>query len=228
VEKLIRRWQALRSELDVAHVRLLAVSKYAPDEAVRCLIDAGQKDFGESRAQNLRDRAEQFPDVRWHMIGPLQKNKAKYIGRHAFMWHSVEDVETAKVVAAHVHNRILPVMLQVNVAGIPHQHGVEIGQAPSIFEQLMNIPALELCGLMCMAPKNGDAHACFQALRHLRDELVGGSLRPLRSLDGLKLCMGMSGDYRIAIEEGSNMVRLGSILFGLKNDDFIEKDERKV
>jgi len=221
-EALLQRWKTLRTELDRADVNLLAVSKYAPDEAVRCLMDAGQKDFGESRPQNLRDRAERFPDVRWHMIGPLQKNKAKYIGRHAFMWHSVEDIETAETVAAHVHNRRLPAMLQVNVAGIPYQHGVEMNRIAAFIEQLMNIPALELCGLMCMAPRNGDAHACFRTLRHLRDELVSGSLRPLRSLDGLKLCMGMSGDYRIAIEEGSNMVRLGSTLFGQKNDDFIK------
>jgi len=116
--KLLQRWQALRSELDPGHVRLLAVSKYAPDESVHCLVDVGQMDFGESRPQNLRDRAERFPDVNWHMIGPLQKNKAKYIGRYAFMWHSVEDIETAKAVAAHVHGRKLPVMLQVNVHGI--------------------------------------------------------------------------------------------------------------
>ncbi|MDQ6958101.1 MAG: YggS family pyridoxal phosphate-dependent enzyme [Mariprofundaceae bacterium] len=219
---LLQRWGALHFELDQANVRLLAVSKYASDESVRCLVDAGQMDFGESRPQNLRDRAERFPDVNWHMIGPLQKNKAKYIGRYAFMWHSVEDIETAQAVAAHVRGRRLPVMLQVNVAGTPHQHGVEIGQAGAIFEQLMNIPSLEIRGLMCMAPKDSDGRACFRALCHLRDKLSGGSLRPLRYTDDLKLCMGMSGDYRIAIEEGSDMVRLGSTLFGLGNNDFIK------
>ncbi len=215
--ELLQRWQVLSSELDVVHVHLLAVSKYASDEAVRCLMDAGQMDFGESRAQNLRDRAERFPDVNWHMIGPLQKNKAKYVGRYAFMWHSVEDVETAKAVAAHVYNRRLPVMLQVNMAGIPYQHGVEIGRIPAFIEQLMDISALHICGLMCMAPKDGDVRTCFRDLRHLRDQLVGGSLRPPRLSGDLKLCMGMSSDYRTAIEEGSNMVRLGSALFGSKH-----------
>lgn len=213
-KELLQRWKVLHFELDRTHVNLLAVSKYAPDEAVRSLMDAGQMDFGESRAQNLRDRAKRFPGVNWHMIGPLQKNKAKYIGRYAFMWHSIEDVETAKAVAAHVQGRKLPVMVQVNVAGIPHQHGVEVGQVPALIEQLMEIPALEFCGLMCMAPKNSDTQACFRALRHLRDELEDGSLRPLQDPGGLKLCMGMSSDYRVAIEEGSNMVRLGSALFG--------------
>jgi len=214
LNELLQRWQVLRSGLDAVHVRLLAVSKYAPDESVRCLVDAGQMDFGESRPQNLRDRAEQFPGTNWHMIGPLQKNKAKYVGRHAFMWHSVENIETAKAVAMHVHDRKLPVMLQVNVAGTSHQHGVDMERAPDFLEQLMDIPALQIHGLMCMAPKDGDARACFRVLRHLQDQLADGSLRPARYSGEMKLCMGMSSDYRIAIEEGSNMVRLGSALFG--------------
>jgi len=218
LKALLQHWRSLRTELDRSDVRLLAVSKYAPEQAVRCLMDAGQKDFGESRPQNLRDRAERFPDVRWHMIGPLQKNKAKYVGRHAFMWHSVEDAETAQAVAAHVHGRRLPVMMQVNVAGVAHQHGMDMEQAPMLFEQLMDVPALQVHGLMCMAPKEGDARACFRALHHLRDQLVDGSLRPTGYSGGLKLCMGMSSDYRIAIEEGSNMVRLGSALFGSKRE----------
>jgi len=90
---LLDRWRILRHELDAQGVKLLAVSKYAMDADVALLATAGQQDFAESRAQQLRDRAVRFPDVNWHMIGPLQKNKAKYIARHAFMWHSVEDIE---------------------------------------------------------------------------------------------------------------------------------------
>ncbi|MDQ6959912.1 MAG: YggS family pyridoxal phosphate-dependent enzyme [Mariprofundaceae bacterium] len=217
--ELLDRWRILRRKLDAQDVKLLAVSKYAAEADVALLAAAGQQDFAESRPQQLRDRAERFPDVNWHMIGPLQKNKAKYIGRYAFMWHSVEDVETARTVAAHVHDRRLPAMLQVNAGESPHQHGVNIGQAPAIFEQLMNIPALRICGLMCMAPRESDARACFRALCHLRDHLASGSLRPprytgLHHAGKLELCMGMSSDYRIAIEEGSNMVRLGTALFG--------------
>jgi len=217
-KELLQRWRSLRTELDRSDVRLLAVSKYASEQAVRCLMDAGQMDFGESRPQNLRDRSERFPDMNWHMIGPLQKNKAKYIGRHAFMWHSVEDIETAKAVAVHVHNRKLPVMLQVNVAGTSHQHGVDIERAPTFLEQLMGISAFQVHGLMCMAPKDDDARTCFRTLYHLRDQFTGGSLHPALHSCDLKLCMGMSSDYRIAIEEGSNMVRLGSSLFGPKHE----------
>ncbi len=212
-EALLQRWRRLCVELDASHVQLLAVSKYASDESVRCLIDAGQMHFGESKPQHLRDRAKQFPNVNWHMIGSLQKNKAKYIGRHAFMWHSVENIETAKAVAAHVQGRMLPVMLQINVAGIPHQHGVEIAQVPLFVEQLMEIPALKFCGLMCMAPRDGDVRDCFSVSRRLRDGLSDGSLRAVSAVGVLELCMGMSHDYRIAMEEGSSIVRLGSILF---------------
>ncbi len=217
--ELLNRWRILRHELDAQHVKLLAVSKYATQADVALLADAGQRDFAESRPQQLRDRAERFPHVNWHMVGPLQRNKAKYVGRHAFMWHSVEDVETAKSVAAHVHGRRLSVMLQVNVGGSARQHGVTMEQAPAVFERLMNIPALRVRGLMCMAPGGSDTRACFRDLCHLRDRLTGESLRPLpdtfpRHAGKLELCMGMSGDYRIAVEEGSNMVRLGTILFG--------------
>jgi hypothetical protein len=226
-QALLERWHALSAELDSAHVRLLAVSKYAPDEAVRCLIDAGQMDFAESRPQSLRDRAQLFPSVRWHMIGPLQKNKARYIARHAAMWHSVEDVETARAVAGNVIDRRLPVLVQVNVAGLEHQHGVQPDAVPDMFNELEELPELQVCGLMCMAPRQGDAHACFAALCSLRDDMLsrgyGAGVRNMPSgpempnpkASGLSLCMGMSGDYRIAIAEGADMVRLGSGLFDI-------------
>jgi len=196
--------------MDSAHVKLLAVSKYARDEAVSCLIEAGQMDFAESRPQNLRDRALRFPSARWHMIGPLQKNKAKYIARHATMWHSVEDIETAHAVAQHVVGSPLPVLVQVNVADVVHQHGVLPEALPSLVSELVTLPQLVFSGLMCMAPRHGDAKTSFSLLRNLRDELLSGSLQ----LPGaVGLCMGMSGDYRIAIDEGADMVRIGSGLF---------------
>ena len=224
-QALLERWHALCAELDSAHVKLLAVSKYAPDEAVRCLIEAGQMDFAESRPQNLRDRALNFPSVRWHMIGPLQKNKAKYIARHAAMWHSVEDIETARAVAGYVIDRRLPVLVQVNIADVGHQHGVQLDAVAAMISELEKLPELQVAGLMCMAPRQGDAHACFTTLRSLRDGLLsrgyesGVSDKPSRSgkpdsqASGLSLCMGMSRDYRIAIAEGADMVRLGSGLF---------------
>jgi len=205
---LLARWRQLCDELQRNKVQLLAVSKYVPDEAVACLIEAGQQLFGESRPQALRDRDEQWPQCDWHMIGPLQANKAKYIGRHAAMWHSVESFETASRVAAHVEGRKLPVLVQVNAAGNPGQHGVlpEARAIAAMAERLARLPQLELRGLMTMGPPEGDPRPAFARLASLRQELFGGSFA--------ELCMGMSGDYRIAVEEGATMVRLGSTLFG--------------
>ncbi len=189
-------------------VRLLAVSKYFPDEDIACLASLGQLEFAESRPQSLRDRAKKYPDLCWHMIGPLQRNKAKYIGQYAACWHSVEDIETAQAVAKYVCNRRLPVMLQVNIAGKEHQHGILPTSLPVLYEQIRNIPELKVTGLMCMAPRDGSARLCFRQLCGLRDDLSDGSLG--------ELSMGMSNDFHIAIEEGSTIVRLGSVLFDPK------------
>lgn len=203
-QALLERYEALKTEL--GEVKLLVVSKYAPDDAVQPLIDAGHRDFGESRPQHLRDRAEAWPDCNWHMIGPMQRNKAKYVGRSAAMWHSCDSLEMAEAVARHVTGRPLPVLIQVNVGDVAHQQGIAPDVLGAFADQLDRLPALTLAGLMCMAPQHGDTRAAFARLRGLRDSLFGGSVA--------ELCMGMSGDYRIAVEEGATMVRLGSTLFG--------------
>jgi len=208
---LIGRWQELRHELAHADVKLLTVSKYAPDAAVQCLIDAGQVSFGESRPQNLRDRAKRWPDCDWHMIGPVQHNKAKYIGRHACMWHSCENLDVAKAVAKHVKGRVLPVLIQVNISGIANRHGIQAADLPKLAAALSAVDGLQLAGLMGMAARDGNTAQAFQQLHCLRDSLLNESLA---GVDSLELCMGMSGDYRTAIEQGSTMVRLGSTLFG--------------
>ena len=204
--ELLQRWRDLRDEVAQANVRLIAVSKYAEDEPVQWLIEAGETMFGESRPQSLRDRALQWPRCAWHMIGPLQSNKAKYIGRHAAMWHSVEDLATAKQVARYVEGRKLPVLIQVNMSAASHHHGIMPEQAGALLDAIAGIDDLELKGLMCLAPREGDTRAAFKGLRDLRQSLFGGSFA--------ELCMGMSGDFRIAIEEGATMVRIGSTLFG--------------
>jgi len=205
-QTLIERWQLIRAELAESDVQLLAVSKYAPDEAVETLIQAGESSFGESRPQNLRDRSMRWPDCHWHMIGPLQKNKAKYIGRFAAMWHSCDDIGTARAVASHVEGRVLPVLIQVNIADNPEQRGIQPDDLTSFAAELSQIEGLQISGLMGMAPKDGHKRAAFQRLRSLRDQLFDGRFG--------HLCMGMSNDYRIAIEEGATIVRLGSTLFG--------------
>ena len=191
-----------------AETRLLAVSKYTSDENVEALIQAGHLDFGEARPQNLRDRATKYPQANWHMIGPLQKNKAKYIGRYAYMWHSLYDLETALEVAAHVSNRVLPVFVQVNISGESQKQGIQPEELPLFLKELNPIQELEVIGLMGMAAQHRDPRPSFALLRQCRDEII--SLYPKSH----GLCMGMSNDWRIAIEEGATMIRVGSEIFG--------------
>ncbi len=211
-DALIRRWQTLHEETERHGATLLAVSKYHSDEAVTVLAQAGQLDFGESRPQSLRDRAQKFPHLNWHMIGPVQKNKAKYVGRYAAMWHSLCDVDIAREVAGYVEGRQLPVLLQINISGEKQKYGVAPENASMLLEAVKVLPELKVVGLMGMAAKavEGDddqsVRGSFRMLRNLRDELADESLG--------ELCMGMSGDFRIAMEEGATMVRLGTVLFG--------------
>ncbi len=194
----------LRHSLQAKGVRLIAVSKYADDDAVERMIAGGQRDFGESRAQRLRERARRWPACRWHMIGPLQRNKAKYIGRHAAMWHSCYDLETAEAVARHVCNQPLPVLLQVNISGEPQKHGIPPDAIDEMLAGLRRIPQLRFVGLMGMAAREGDVRESFALLRHCRDRLGDPSL---------ELSMGMSQDWPDAVAEGATMVRIGRALF---------------
>ena len=209
---LIKRWQTLHEETENHGATLLAVSKYHSDDEVAVLARAGQRDFGESRPQALRDRAQKFPHLHWHMIGPVQRNKAKYVGRYAAMWHSLCDIDVAREVAGYVENRQLPVLLQINISGEKQKYGVAPEEALSLLNAVKALPELKVVGLMGMAAKSveGDdeqaVRASFRMLRNLRDELADESLG--------ELCMGMSGDFRIAMEEGATMVRLGTVLFG--------------
>ncbi|MBL4759692.1 MAG: YggS family pyridoxal phosphate-dependent enzyme [Mariprofundaceae bacterium] len=204
---LVQTWSDICSTLTASHTRLLAVSKYTSDEAVQILLNAGQHDFAESRPQNLRDRAIKFPHVQWHFIGPLQKNKAKYIAQYAYMWHSLCDLETAQAVAKHLQQRTLPALIQVNISGESQKQGVQPEDLAELYSSLSSIKQLNIIGLMGMAGKGVDPTPAFQLLRKLRDDL------PQKHGRIGELCMGMSGDWKIAVQEGATMVRVGSTLF---------------
>jgi pyridoxal phosphate enzyme (YggS family) len=205
-QQLLDRWQLLHDEMEDGGARMLAVSKYHSDDQVLALAGVGQVDFAESRPQALRDRAQKFPHLNWHMIGPVQKNKAKYVGKFATMWHSLCDLECAEAVARSVQGRQLPVLLQVNISGEEQKYGIAPDQVAGFLQQIRLFDSLQVIGLMGMAARGGDVRNSFRSLRLLRDQLGDANL--------CELCMGMSGDYQIAIEEGATMVRLGTALFG--------------
>ena len=199
-----------RVDRDPAEVRLIAVSKTQPAAAIREAAAAGHVDFGENRVQEglvKLDELDASP-ARIHLIGHLQRNKARFAGRFA----SVQSIDSVALAAA-VSRRLdapLPVLLEVNVAGEASKQGFEPSELEAALREIAALPYLEVEGLMTIAPLVADAEAAqpvFRALREMRDELAGEwGLR--------ELSMGMSNDYAVAIAEGATIVRIGRAIFG--------------
>ncbi len=199
---------------DPARVTLIAVTKYASEAAVRALYDLGHRDFGESRPQQLARRAQEFPaDVRWHLIGHLQRNKAELVVPIVDHIHSVDSLRLLRKLdetAATVGKRV-PVLLEVNISGEASKDGYSASDVINEWAEIQTATHLDVVGLMTMAPHEADVdqtRAIFQGLRRLRDQLAQRGPWPLPELS-----MGMSGDYETAIAEGATMIRIGSTLF---------------
>jgi PLP dependent protein len=208
---------AERSHRSAEQIRLIAVSKYVGVEQIEALVEAGCHDLGESRPQQLWQKAEQLVErpVHWHMIGHLQRNKAKRTLPWIDLLHSGDSVsllDTVNTLAIQL-NRTLPVLVEINVSGDQTKHGFPPWQLPEVLEQAPDWSGLRICGLMAMAgwgTEPEEARRDFIALRELRDR-VAGHVPPQATLEHLS--MGMSGDFEVAIEEGATMVRVGSALF---------------
>lgn len=195
-------------------VRIVAVTKTHGPEAVRAAVAAGLQDVGENRVQEALAKQDQLTDlpVRWHLIGTLQRNKARHaVGRFALI-HSVDRADLAGELARRVApGGRQPVLVEVNCSGESQKGGVDPAGLPALLERIRELPALELRGLMTMAALNADVAGqrdAFGQLRSERDRMTAAGY-PLPELS-----MGMSGDYPIAVEEGATMVRLGTLLFG--------------
>ncbi len=230
---------ARRSGRSPDSVYLVAVTKTAEPEDIRSLIEMGHRDFGENRVQQLvqrasiveewferarllaRTSADRVPfdpskPVRWHMIGHLQRNKARKVADLCRLVHSVDSLRLAEELQqfANKHDRDIEVLVQVNVSGEESKEGVPIPAAAALVEQIDTMINVHARGLMTMAPYSDnpeDARAHFARCRELFEELRAEGLGEGR-FD--LLSMGMSGDYEVAIEEGSNVVRVGSAIFG--------------
>ncbi len=203
---------ALAAGRDPEEVTLIAVSKAFPVEAVRRALGAGQRDFGENRVQELVGKYEALgTEPVWHYVGRLQRNKVRQVVRTGATIHSVDRLELAAEVNARA-DRPVRILLEVNVTGEPQKGGVEPQDLPRLVEAALEMPNLEVIGLMTMARKAGDpelARPGFAELARLRDVLVQGYSPMIRHLS-----MGMSQDYRVAVQEGATMVRVGEAIFG--------------
>jgi pyridoxal phosphate enzyme (YggS family) len=198
-----------RSGRPPASVRLLAVSKRHPAERIREAYAAGQRDFGENYAQELRDKAKELadlPGLRWHMIGPLQANKAKYVAAVASWFHALDDGGAAAELDRRLPpDRTLDCLVNVNVAGEETKHGVAPSALPGLLEAARAWPRLRVVGLMTLPPW-GDPEA---SRPHFR------ALRALAAQHGLaELSMGTTDDFEVAVEEGATWVRVGTSIFG--------------
>lgn len=196
-------------------VSIVAVTKTVGVDAVRDAIAAGLVDFGENRVQEFTAKWGLFPEARWHFIGTLQTNKVKDVVGKAHLIHSVDSMR----LLAHVEKRaaeagvIQPVLLQVNISAEEAKHGFYPHDLAEVITEAADMDSVEVRGLMTMAPlaRAEDVRWVFRGLRELRD-----SLRATLP-DGVELehlSMGMSGDFRVAVEEGATIVRIGRALFG--------------
>ena len=200
-------------------VRLIAVSKTHPHEAITTAIAAGQRDFGESTVQEALTKIPRFPNqgLEWHFIGHLQSNKARFIPGNFAWLHSLDNLGLARKLSrfAQEQSANINILIEVNVFRDVKKHGVDPDALFEFLEQLMkeNLPALHWRGLMTIGPHPAaekEVRGCFARLRELRDD----SRRRLDLPRFTELSMGMSGDYIEAIQEGSTMVRIGSAIFG--------------
>jgi pyridoxal phosphate enzyme (YggS family) len=207
---------AQRSGRSPDAVRLVTVTKAVPTETIRLLLAAGQQDIGENHAQQIRDRARELAGlaVRWHMIGRLQRNKVKYVVPAA-MIHSVDSVRLAEEISkrAQAAGARATCLVEVNVSGEEAKGGVAPAEAPRVAGEIAALPALDLVGLMTMAPLAETGEMVRPVFAALRECLARVNREAELPAPLVELSMGMTQDYEVAIEEGATIVRVGTALF---------------
>ena len=190
-------------------VHLLAVSKLQPADSIREVYALGQRDFGENYAQELRDKAAQLRElagIRWHAIGPLQLNKAKYVAQLAYAFHALDRVQLAEELSRRRVGPPLPCYLELNLGGESTKSGIQASQLSDVLQQISPLPNLRIVGLMCLPPLHPDPESSRPFFRLLRGLALQHGLK--------ELSMGSTHDFEVAIEEGATVIRVGSAIFG--------------
>ena len=209
-----------KSGRDMQDVTLIAVSKFKPIEDLREAYDAGVRDFGENRVQELVDKYEKMPsDTRFHMIGHLQKNKVKYLIGKTVLIHSVDNLELASVIQKESAKAgvITDILIEVNVAKEDTKFGCMAEDALSLVKKISEFPNVRIKGLMTIAPyveNDEENRQHFVALRQLSIDIAAQNIDNV-SMDVLS--MGMTCDYKVAVSEGATFVRVGTAIFGERN-----------
>lgn len=203
-----------RSEQDVT---LVAVTKTHPAEMINEAIKNGVTDIGENKVQEIMEKYDKVLPVRWHLIGHLQTNKVKYIIDKVYMIHSVDSVKLMDEIERQAEKKgvsEIKILIQVNISGEESKFGIETGQIDEMIEHAKCLKHVKVCGFMTILPKFDSEFANRLHFRDINNKFIDISKNKYDNVTMKFLSMGMSGDYEVAIEEGSNMVRVGTAIFG--------------
>lgn len=220
---MLNSYEEILEEIESAGGTLVAVSKTKPIAMIQELYDKGQRIFGENRVQELVDKAASMTDdIQWHMIGHLQTKKVKHLIPHAHMIHSVDTLKLAQEIDKYSgrNNWVTDILLQIKIAEESSKYGIDPQQLDDFMKEIKNadLPYIRICGVMGMATFTSDENQVRQEFKKLKKAF--DHLKSQYFIDDPHfhhISMGMSGDYKIALEEGSTMVRIGSLLFGERN-----------
>lgn len=201
-------------------VTLVAVSKTHTAEMIMEAYDQGIRDFGENKVQELLSKYDELPsDIRWHLIGHLQRNKVKYIVDKVWLIHSVDSLKLAETIEeqAVIHGVDVNILIQVNISHEESKFGIDKYELISLLRAVSVLKHVHVQGLMTIAPFTEDPEECRWIFRELKNLSIDIDALKIDNIRMKILSMGMSGDYRVAIEEGSTMVRVGTAIFGQRD-----------
>lgn len=205
---------------DPGEVTLIAVSKTKPVEMLKEAYDAGTRVFGENKVQEIVDKYDQMPsDVKWHMIGHLQRNKVKYIVDKVAMIHSVDSFRLAETIEKEAAKKdvVVPILIEVNVAQEESKFGLKPEEVLPFIEEIADFSHIQIKGLMTIAPYVENAEENRGIFRELKKLSVDIAAKNINNVTMSVLSMGMTGDYMVAVQEGATMVRVGTGIFGARN-----------
>ena len=209
-----------RAGRDRSEVTLIAVSKTKPVDMLREVYDAGARDFGENKVQEICEKYDKLPsDIKWHMIGHLQRNKVKQVIDKAALIHSVDSYRLAQEISVQAQKKglTIPILIEVNIAGEESKFGISAEDTIQLVEEIAELPNLKIQGLMTIAPFVEDAEENRLYFRQIKQLSVDIKNKNIDNVSMDILSMGMTGDYEVAIEEGATMVRVGTGIFGARN-----------
>ena len=201
-------------------VTLIAVSKTKPVEDLQAVYDLNIRDFGENKVQELKDKIEVMPkDMKWHMIGHLQRNKVKYIIGKVELIHSVDSLRLAEEISkqAKKNNVNVDILVEVNIGDEDSKFGISTDEVIELVKDIAKLENISIKGLMCVAPYVVDSEENRPLFHKIKDLSVDIMSENIDNVSMSILSMGMSNDYQVAIEEGATMVRIGSNLFGKRD-----------